>query len=162
MAKHRTPVEILTAAMDWLEHHEPVRNWLCMLEYDQAGKVCRACILGAAFVVMENSKPPDKVCDAIYRAHRELFPNRALSEPFKMAEIRILYRRSIEVVTSRRRPRQDATTGEASSSNRTRDHRGMDWCPTRVPHRATHPVAPAPADSRHRLIGARKKGPLFK
>ena len=162
MANHLTHVEILTAAMDWLEHHEPVRNWQCMLEYDPAGKVCRACILGAAFVVMENSKPPDKVCDAIYLAHRELFPNRALSEPFKMAEIRILYRRSIEVVTSRRRPRQDATAGEASSSSRTGDHRGMDWCLTRVPHRATHPVAPAPADSRHRLIGARKKGPLSK
>jgi hypothetical protein len=54
--------------------------------------VCRAFILGAAFVVMENLKPTHKVCDAIYRAHRELFPNRTLGEPFAMGEIRTLYR----------------------------------------------------------------------
>jgi hypothetical protein len=139
MANHLTHVEILTAAMDWLEHHEPVRNWQCMLEYDPAGKVCRACILGAAFVVMEKSKPPDKVCDAICRAHRELFPNRTLSEPFTMAEIRTLYRRSIEVVTSKkRRPRQDATAGGASRSGRTREHRGIGWVPNEgVPQTGT-------------------------
>ena len=107
MAKRRTHVEILTAAMDWLEDHEPVRNWRHMFEYDQTGKVCRACILGAAFVVMDTVKPPDRVCDALYLAHRELFPTRTLSERFTKAEIRTIYRRSIEVVTGKQPAKQD-------------------------------------------------------
>jgi hypothetical protein len=115
MAKRRTHVEILTAAMDWLEDHEPVRNWRHMFEYDQTGKVCRACILGAAFVVMDTVKPPDRVCDALYLAHRELFPVRTLSEPFNMPEIRTIYRRSIEVVAWRRRAAQGAKENSAQA-----------------------------------------------
>jgi hypothetical protein len=115
MAKRRTHVEILTAAMNWLEDHEPVRNWRHMFEYDRAGAVCRACILGAAFVVTDTVKPPDRVCDALYLAHRELFPARTLSEPFTMPEIRTIYRRSIEAVAWRRRATQGAKENPAQA-----------------------------------------------
>jgi hypothetical protein len=87
--------------------------------------VCRAFILGAAFVVMENSKLPNKVCDAIYRAHRKLFPNRTLGEPFAMGEIRTLYRpldrsRYFEAATrarcdDRRLPAQAERAGSEAS-----------------------------------------------
>jgi hypothetical protein len=113
MANRRTDVEVMTAAIDWFEGHEPVRDWRWMFEYNRAGEVCRACILGAVFVVMGNAKPPDSVCDAIYRAHRELFPNRALSEPFTKTEILILYRRTIEQLAARKsRTKRPAKAGD--------------------------------------------------
>jgi hypothetical protein len=90
-ADYSTDVEVLTAAMNWFEDHEPVRDWRWMFEYNRANKVSRACILGALFVVVESGKPPDRICDVIYRARRELFPNRTLSEPFTKSEIRTLY-----------------------------------------------------------------------
>lgn len=103
MANHGADAEVVTAAIDWFEDHEPVRDWRSLFEYNRTGEVCRACILGAVFVVMGNANAPDSACDAIYRARRELFPNRTLSEPFTKSEIRTLYQRTIELAA--RKPR---------------------------------------------------------
>jgi len=50
---------------------------------------------------MGNIKAPDRVFDAIYHAKRELFLNRALSQPFTKTEIFTLYRRTIELLAAR-------------------------------------------------------------
>jgi hypothetical protein len=94
-ADYRSDAEVLTAAMNWFEDHEPVRDWRWMFEYNRANEVSRACILGALFVVVGSGKPPDSLCDVIYRARRELFPDRTLSELFTKREIRALYRWAI-------------------------------------------------------------------
>ena len=74
MANRRTDAEILTAAMRWFESHEPVLDWHNIVERDRRGNVCRACILGAVFMVTGSANIPETVCDAIYGARRELFP----------------------------------------------------------------------------------------
>jgi hypothetical protein len=102
MANRRTDAEIVTAAMDWFESHDPVRDWHNIFERDRTETVCRACILGAVFMVTGGGKTPHAVCDAIYSARRELFPKRTLSQHFTKAEIQRLYRHTIEIIASRK------------------------------------------------------------
>ena len=148
-ADYSTDVEVLTAAMNWFEDHEPVRDWRWMFEYNRANKVSRACILGALFVVVESGKPPDRICDVIYRARRELFPNRTLSEPFTKSEIRALYRWAIALATRKPpqagRPPRLPSIGASSRCS---------WRERRYPANRIdpwHPSLPAPSRTGPRL-----------
>jgi len=146
-ADYSTDVEVLTAAMNWFEDHEPVRDWRWMFEYNRANKVSRACILGALFVVVESGKPPDRICDVIYRARRELFPNRTLSEPFTKSEIRTLYRWAIALAT--RKPPQAGRPRLPSIGASSRLWRERRYPANRID--PWHPSLPAPSRTGPRL-----------
>jgi hypothetical protein len=133
MANNTSDAEVIIAAIDWFEDHEPVRDWRSMFEYNRMGEVCRACILGAVFVVMGNIKAPDRVFDAIYRSKREMFTNRTLSEPFTRTEIFILYRRTIELLAARTPPvkRRLKAVDEIFAQAERRDHQRIELSPGR-------------------------------
>ena len=102
MANHRTDVEILNAAMDWFDTHQPVGNWAHMFEY-KAGEICRACIIGALKLAVGKEEIPTKVLAAIYGALKMLFPGRTFAQPFTKPEIRKLYRKAINLALKPRR-----------------------------------------------------------